>query len=224
MKNFWLLAVCILWGCGPDPIPEPQPTVLISPSDGDLCTLASKVNDAERQVRFQWTAALNTDVYELIVQNTQTGLQFTKQTSLLTESLILPMGTPYKWYVLSKSTLTPAVNQSDIWQFYLEGEPNATYVPFPARLVTPENQVVLVKSETEEYFFQWEGLDLDNDISHYDLYLGDDPDTMSLKKDNITTEQTNLNLISPGTYYWQIKTFDEEGNQSTSLLFSFQIN
>ncbi len=224
MRNFWILMVCIVWSCGPDPIPEPEPSLLISPTNGDLCTTASKVNDAERQVRFQWTAALNTEIYELIVQNTQTGQQYSKQSSLLSESLILPMGAPYRWYVLSKATLTPAVGQSESWKFYLEGEPNASYVPFPALLLSPENEAIIDKTDEGVYTFQWEGLDLDNDIDHYALYLGTDPDALSLKKDSISEQRTDLTLTPSATYYWQIVTFDKEGNQSASLVFSFQIN
>ncbi|MGA0443659.1 MAG: hypothetical protein ACO3M3_01145, partial [Flavobacteriaceae bacterium] len=63
MRNFWILMFCIVWSCGPDPIPEPEPSLLISPANNDLCTTASKVNDAESQVRFQWTAALHTEIY-----------------------------------------------------------------------------------------------------------------------------------------------------------------
>ncbi|MGA0444519.1 MAG: hypothetical protein ACO3M3_05560, partial [Flavobacteriaceae bacterium] len=164
------------------------------------------------------------EIYELIVQNTQTGQQYSKQTSLLSESLILPMGAPYRWYVLSKAILTPAVGQSESWKFYLEGESNASYVPFPALLLSPKNEAIIDKTDKGVYTFQWEGLDLDNDIDHYALYLGTDPDALSLKKDFISEQRTDLTLTPSATYYWQIVTFDKEGNQSTSLVFSFQIN
>ena len=72
MNRLALLLLVLLIGCGPDPIPDPQPADLISPSNLDTCTTASRVNDFESQVRFQWTAPLHSDSYELVIQNSIT--------------------------------------------------------------------------------------------------------------------------------------------------------
>ena len=86
----------IFFSCGPDPIPVPEPSILIAPSNLNTCNTASRINDLERQVRFQWTASLNTESYNLVVQNTLTGEQQTITTTLLTESIILTSGAPYQ--------------------------------------------------------------------------------------------------------------------------------
>ena len=95
---FFLLS--IFFSCVPDPIPVPEPSLLLAPSNLNTCNSATRINDLERQVRFQWTATLNTESYNLVVQNTLTGEQQTITTSLLTESIVLNSGTPYQWYVI----------------------------------------------------------------------------------------------------------------------------
>lgn len=216
--------ILLMWACAPDPIPEPQATQLLTPSNLNICTTATGVNDQEKQVVFEWTSALNTDSYTLIVQNTITGRQYSRETSLLKENMILPSGAPYRWYVLTKSSLTPAVGKSLVWYFYLEGEPGVTYIPFPALLLQPENDSTVSPNANGAYVFQWAGKDIDNDISHYNLYLGNQPDELNLVKENVSVENVQLNLNSGQTYYWQVKTIDREGNSSLSLVYSFQTN
>ena len=101
MNRLALLLLVLLIGCGPDPIPDPQPADLISPSNLDTCTTASRINDFESQVRFQWTAPLHSDSYELVIQNSITGKLHSISTLLLTESVVLPSGAPYQWYIVS---------------------------------------------------------------------------------------------------------------------------
>ena len=72
-------------GCGPDPIPDPEATILLSPENLNNCSSASRVNDSERQVLFQWTKALFAESYELIVKNSVTQESFNINTTLFNE-------------------------------------------------------------------------------------------------------------------------------------------
>ena len=141
MKKVFLFMILIVLGCGPDPIPDPESVFLIAPDNLESCTTASRVNDLERQVRFQWTAALNTDQYELVIENTLTNQQFRSTTYLLNVSVILPAGAPYRWFVRSKSSLTPVTSDSQSWSFYLEDSPEESHFPFPAKLISPEKSL-----------------------------------------------------------------------------------
>ena len=70
--------------------------------------------------------------------------------------------------------------------------------------------------------FNWEGADLDNDISSYTLLIGASEDTL----EEVATGLTGVNYSTPlaggNQYYWQVITTDSEENQSSSLIFYFQ--
>jgi len=212
----------IFFSCGPDPIPVPEPSLLIAPSNLNTCNTASRINDLERQVRFQWTAPLNTESYNLVVQNTLTGEQQTITTSLLTESIILTSGAPYQWYVISKSSLTVEEGKSSIWYFYLEGNPQASHFPFPALLLSPSDELIVSLNASNAFTFEWEGNDLDNDIQGYDFYLGTSSSFLNKEREAITSQQVTLVLISNTIYFWQIISKDLQGNRSTSEIYQFQ--
>ena len=212
----------IFFSCGPDPIPVPEPSLLIAPSNLNICNTASRINDLERQVRFQWTAPLNTESYNLVVQNTLTGEQQTITTSLLTESIILTSGAPYQWYVISKSSLTGEEGKSSIWYFYLEGNPQASHFPFPALLLAPSDELIVSLNAINAFTFEWEGNDLDNDIQGYDFYLGTSSSSLNKEREAITSQQVTLVLISNTIYFWQIISKDLQGNRSTSEIYQFQ--
>jgi len=221
-SNFLAIIFVFLWGCGSEPIPEPEPTQLIAPANLNECTTESVLNELERQVRFEWTIALNTDSYELVVENALTNKKYGKSSSLLTESLILPSGAPYRWYVNSESLLSSAIAKSDVWQFYLEGTPNSSFIPFPAVLFQPDHQSIVELDAEGKVSFLWEGHDLDQDIDRYDLYLGTDEENLILNKEGLTASQVLISLDSGTTYFWQVFTFDLEANVSKSEVFSFQ--
>ncbi len=224
MKKLTTFFLIFFWSCGPDPIPDPEAVSLIAPENLNNCTSASRVNDIERQVRFQWTAALFAESYELIVQNSVTQERFISNTTLLNESLKLPGSAPYQWFVKSKSSLTPVTTNSSSWQFYLEGDPNTSHLPFPAVLLDPQDKAIVSLSISNSFLLLWEGNDLDNDIISYDLYLGNDPNQLILKEEKIDLTQFSVVLESDNEYYWQIITHDKNQNQSKSSIFSFQTN
>ena len=217
---FFLLS--FFFSCGPDPIPVPEPSLLLAPSNLNTCNSATRINDLERQVRFQWTATLNTESYNLVVQNTLTGEQQTITTYLLTESIVLTSGTPYQWYVISKSSLTLAEGKSSIWHFYLEGNPQESHFPFPAILLVPSDELIVSLNASNAFTFEWEGNDLDNDIQGYDFYLGTSSSSLNKEREAITSQQVTLVLIPNTIYFWQIISKDLQGNQSTSEIYQFQ--
>ena len=221
MKKLIVLFFIFLFSCGPDPIPDPQAVFLLAPENFNNCTSASRINNVEREVTFRWTAALFAESYELIVQNTINQEIFLSSTAMLNESLILPGGSTYQWFVRSKSSLTPVTADSSSWQFYLEGDPTLSHFPFPANLITPENNTTVVLTGNT-FLLEWQGNDLDNDIVFYDLYLGKNPNQLFLTQSEIELTQFSVTLESDSIYYWQIITHDKSQNQSKSSIFSFQ--
>jgi len=220
--RIYFLSLVLFWSCGPEPIPEPQATILIAPADLNECTTATILSETERQVKFQWTLALNTDSYELVVVNTMTNARYGKTSSLLTESIVLPSGAPYRWYVNSKSLLSTAVGKSSVRQFYLEGSQDESHLPFPAVLLRPENQSTVDLEGSGDFSFDWEGHDLDEDIESYAIYLGKSEDDLELVQEGLTVSQLSLSLDTGERYFWQIITLDSERNTSKSEVYSFQ--
>ena len=218
----YFLSLILIWSCGSEPIPEPQATVLIAPADLNECTTALVLSETERQVKFQWTLALNTDSYELVVVNTLTNARYEKTSSLLTESIVLTSGASYRWYVNSKSLLSSAVGKSSVRQFYLEGSQDESYLPFPAVLLRPENQSIVDLESSGDFLFDWEGYDLDEDIVSYAVYLGKTEDNLDLVQEGLTVSQLSLSFDTGERYFWQIITLDSEGNTSKSEVYSFQ--
>ena len=220
--NFFLLVILILYGCGPEPIPDPEASILIAPTNLNECNTATVLNELESQVKFEWTNSLNTDSYELIIENSLTNIKLTKKTSLLTETVILARGKPYRWYVNSTSLLSTEVSKSQVWQFYLEGNSEETYFPFPAELHEPKNQSIVILDASSTITFLWEGYDLDQDIDRFDFYIGTTKNDLVKEKEGLKVEQTTLNLMTGTIYFWQVVTFDEVNNVSKSQIFSFQ--
>ena len=180
------------------------------------------LSETERQVKFQWTLALNTDSYELVVVNTMTNARYEKTSSLLTESIVLTSGASYRWYVNSKSLLSSAVGKSSVRQFYLEGSQDESYLHFPAVLLRPENQSIVDLESSGDFLFDWEGYDLDEDIVSYAVYLGKTEDNLDLVQEGLTVSKLSLSLDTGERYFWQIITLDSEGNTSKSEVYSFQ--
>ncbi len=218
-----LLLSCLgflLCTCGPEPIPDPGATSLVAPKNLDSCTTADKLNDSESQVSFVWGTALNTDDYELVIRNQKTGIVTRKTTVLTSLNQVLQRGANYSWWVVSRAALSNVTTKSEVWFFYLEGEPELKHTPFPAALVFPEFEAVVTLTDNQ-VLLEWKGTDLDNDIAFYQLYFGTDPDKLALVADNLTQTKNGQTVVSDTVYYWQVITVDREGNTSASRVGQF---
>ena len=209
-----------LWSCKPDPIPEPIAAQLLAPENLDNCSTADKINDNESQVSFLWNTALHTDDYELVIRNQSTGILIRRTTLLTSLNQILQRGSSYSWWVISRSEVSDISSKSEIRYFYLEGETELKHAPFPAALEFPEENAV-VSLLNNIITFKWEGSDLDNDIAHYDLYVGTEEETISIVAENITQRESEQQLVSGTTYFWKVITVDREANSSESIIREF---
>lgn len=221
MKKWMLFCIGFaLYSCGPEPIPDPGIVQLVAPKNLDLCTTADKLNDSESQVKFVWNAALNTDDYELVIRNQRTGILKRKITVLTSINQVLQRGANYSWWVVSRGALTENTTKSEVWHFYVEGQPELKHTPFPAALIYPVKEEV-VSPTNNQVQLEWNGSDLDNDIDFYQLFLGTNAKNIVLVKDKITQMKHLENVDSNTTYYWKVITVDREGNTSESRLGQF---
>ena len=221
MKRYVFLFVLLSVGCKKEVIPDPNPAILIGPVNNDKCNTATVLSNQKSQVNFSWQEADHTDEYELVVRDILTNVDQKKRTIRFSSTVVLDRGKQYSWWVNSQSEQTENITKSEVWTFYLEGLSTSSYFPFPAKLLSPENnsQITL---ENGAFTLRWEAVDLDNDIESYDVYLGDDPDDLKVVAENITTNSFSANLNHDQYYNWRVTTIDKQKNVSHSSVGVFR--
>ncbi|MCL6295299.1 hypothetical protein [Jejuia spongiicola] len=205
------------------PVPKnPASAILVYPEQNSECTTGTNVTTTNSTVEFEWNVSANTDTYELSLKNLELGSTTTHNATTNKISIELLKGTPYSWFIVSKSNSVDNTAQSQTWKFYNAGEGTVSYAPFPAEVVAPVNNVNV--ATTDKVTLDWNGSDVDNDISVYDIYFGTTTTPPSFKTDHPESSLVDVAVTSGTTYYWYIITKDEEGNNSQSETFKFTID
>ena len=208
-----------LVGCK-DPIPAPDAAILVAPEDNVSC-LYVPLNTATANVLFSWQQALNTDDYVLKVRSEATGIETTTPTENTSLRLTLDRGEVYGWKVVSRSEASAEETESNTRYFFLEAQQQLAHLPFPAKLVSPEEEEV-VELNNGNVEFSWEGADLDSDISSYNILLGGTETSLETIASGLTQSSYSYAVEMGNQYYWQVETIDREGNRSSSLISYFQ--
>ncbi|NIJ45872.1 hypothetical protein FHR24_002343 [Wenyingzhuangia heitensis] len=229
MKNIKNLAIGLILliaiSCGgnkdsEEMVLEPQKAVLVYPAENEECEGGIVVSDTEAVLEFKWQKAENADSYLLKVESLNTGVvkEFTANTNFKEVNLL--RGVPYSWSVVSLKKGSQITATSSLWEFYMAAEGVENYIPFPAKLLNPTNEEIIVTSSVT---IEWSGNDVDNDIKEYELYL--DTNSNPTTKHATTNLQTveNISLITGTTYYWKVVTKDLAGNSSNSQVYSFTL-
>lgn len=221
MRSRVLLIGWFLFSLGcKDPIPDPEAAILELPANNTDCLYVS-IDSSEAEVRFRWREARHTGTYRLIVQNIESGQDYVRSTKLTQLTLQLTRGNAYQWKIISTSEASQVETDSQMRYFYLEGEQQYTYVPFPASLISPHNNAVVSLTDGE-LSFSWEGADLDDDIESYSFFLGESEEPLVKIAENLSTSSFRY-AVNPNTqYYWKVVTIDRAGNSSNSQTYSFR--
>jgi len=217
-----LSAITLFIGCSKDESPKnPTEAVLVFPDNNQECNQGVDVNINQSSVTFTWDASTNTDSYDVVLKNLDTGTTTTHNSITNQLAITLNKATPYSWSVISKSTSSTETAQSDTWKFYNAGDPVTSYTPFPAELVSPAMgaNITGVTSQT----LSWQGSDIDNDIVSYDVYFGTVTPPTNLQN-STAASALDVTVASGNTYFWRIVTRDGEGNTSQSEIFEFRVN
>lgn len=209
-------------GDGPDEeIKDPTKASLAFPTNNEECTDGIVINNIDAKIEFDWQSADHTDSYTLTIKNLLTNSISDYNATSDQLEVTLKRGTPYSWYVVSKSNKTTTTSTSDTWKFYLAGEGISNYAPFPAELNSPTNGASVSGATVT---LEWTGGDVDNDVKEFEVYL----DTNASPSTKVITTSTNTlanhTIIASTTYYWKVVTHDNHGNTSTSEIYSFIVN
>ena len=116
---------------------NPGKPSLVYPDNGAPCEDGTSINDTQSEINFQWTAAENAESYLLSVTNLSSNSEQTFNSAVANISVALLKADPYRWTVTAqgKAGSTPSV--SDAWKFYLAGDAQVNYAPFPPELLAP---------------------------------------------------------------------------------------
>ena len=134
----------------------------------------------------------------------------------------LERGAPYSWYVVSKSESNENIALSEVRNFYLEGPSQLTYIPFPAKLISPMKESIINSGDIVR--FEWQGYDLDGDIENYDLIIENPSNGEEIKYEKIVNQNFEVELQKGNIYLWKIITRDKENNLSSSDTSNFELS
>ncbi|WP_411030391.1 hypothetical protein [Spongiimicrobium sp. 3-5] len=208
-----------------EPIDEPlgpTATTLLFPENDKECNTGIAVDNERSTVNFQWNTSENTDSYEVILKELDSEAEIKVESNINEADITIKKATAYRWKVISKSTTSDKIAESEVWRFYNSGDGVINYAPFPADVVQPTIGNNL-DANTTSVSLEWSGSDVDNDIIGYEVYFGtDNPPMNSL--DQITNSSTDVAVVTGNTYYWMIKTTDEANNTSESEVFWFKVD
>ena len=218
-----LISFLLLTACkkddGPDNMGDPGSAKLVFPENNSECTEGTIINNLESTITFQWEVSPNTDTYEINVRNLNSDVSQKTTIDINEAGMTLERNVPYEWFVVSKSADGTTL-ESGKWRFYNAGDGVENYAPFPANAVNPTRGQTVGTAGT--ITLQWQGNDVDNDITEYEILFGTASDpTASLG----TTAQNSIdtNIDSGQTYYWRVITKDSAGNTSQSDVFDFKV-
>ena len=200
----------------------PEQALLIFPNNNQECNQGVEIPGTNNtNVTFTWENDINAESYALVIKNliTQIERSYTSNSNEFTASI--EKATPYSWYVITYNAINLETVESDIWKFYNAGDPVTSYTPFPADAVYPE--MAGVYSGITTIRLEWDGLDIDNDITDYDVYF--DTETTPTNLIGNTIQNTmDTEVVAGNIYYWRIVTNDAEGNNSQSEIFQFKVD
>ncbi|HTN20240.1 MAG TPA: hypothetical protein VL125_07180 [Pelobium sp.] len=199
----------------------PGAVTLLMPQSNEACAVG-QIEGNKSVISFTWNKDENSDKYEVVINDLKKGETSTYETVATKLDVSLPVGTPFSWYVRSKSSKTAASSQSSIWKFYVSGPGTATYAPFPADQLSPELKQT-VTAVNEKVTLSWVGSHVENSIQGYDVYLSENVNSPSLIKADLGASSFAIDVKSNAIYYWKVITKDKNGNQSDSGVYQFYV-
>lgn len=199
---------------------NPNAPTLTAPSNNNSCEVGKKVNANQSEVTFSWAATANTKSYTLSYTNATTNVTSNKTLLSTSTTAILNRGTVYSWRVTAHNIIPSKTATSGSRTFYLSAEPIVTNVPLAAVLKTPS-------SSTGVASLAWEGSDPDaGDTLSYTVYVDkvDGKQTPLSALTNLSSKTASATLEAGSTYFWRVKTTDQNKNSSFSLISTFTAN
>jgi hypothetical protein len=197
---------------------SPGSANLTAPLNNKNCEIGTLVDVFTSEVTFNWTSVTGADSYNLTYTDLSTNDTKTKTNITSTSTkIVLFRGRIYAWSVQGISSNSNRGPRSGTAKFYLQGNPNFNKVPLAAVLASPSNS-------GNDVTFSWTGKDPDaNDTLTYSIYVDKVDGKQSPVSSGLTSPSTKITLETGSTYYWRIKSTDQNNNSSYSLVSKFSL-
>ncbi|WP_026934056.1 hypothetical protein [Christiangramia echinicola] len=229
--TLYISGLILLTSCdsGSDPTPTPQPDIdepgmatLKLPENNKECE-QGEISGNSAMVEFSWEEASETESYDLKITNldNQTTSVKTALTATFTD-VSLGRGHPYSWQVISRNSGS-ITNSSNTWKFYLAGDGESNFAPFPVNALSPTPGAT-VTPDNGEVSISWEASqDPDGEAVTYTLFADKVDATQEPPANwkNITSTSVNVSVEANTVYYWRVVTSDGS-NTSTSSIYTFK--
>jgi hypothetical protein len=205
-------------------VPAPGKSSLSAPENNEICYEGEAVNESNSAVTFSWDTSSDTSSYDLQITNQETNETQTEGGITSTSKVVtLATDVSYSWKVVSKANDTSDTTNSDTWQFYLAGDGQENYAPFPATIISPTSGAA-VDSNGGKVILSWEGNDPDEgDSLTYTVYFDNIDGLQDPIEESTLDLSKEVDAESGTTYYWRIKTSDGSSSSFT-LVYSFIVN
>ena len=205
-------------------VPTPGKSSLSAPENNEVCYEGEEVDDSNSEVTFSWDASSDTDSYDLVITNQETSQSQTESGITSTSKAVtLATDVSYSWKIVSKANDTSDTTDSDTWQFYLAGDGQENYAPFPATILSPTSGAA-VDANNGTVNLSWEGNDPDEgDSLSYTIYFDEVDGLQDPIEEELTETTLDVSVESGKTYYWRVKTSDGQSSSFT-LVYSFIVN
>jgi len=236
---FSFLIIISCGGGGDDPVTPPvivnpptPPVVILQPgapalsfpADNESCQDGTSINDSQSEVNFQWGASANTNNYVLTITNLATSTELTFNSTTANKVVALSKSDPYRWSVTAQGATGSTPAQSSLWKFYLAGDAQVNYAPFPPDLLSPKSGSN-VFSVNNEVTLTWGASDVDNDLSTYKVYFDttDGSTLLGSYPHSAETTSTAVSVSANTLYYWKVIAIDANANESDSGVYTFRV-
>lgn len=205
-------------------VPAPGKSSLSAPENNEVCYEGEEVDETNSEVTFSWDASSDTDTYDLVITNQETSQSQTESGITSTSKAVtLATDVSYSWKIVSKANDTSDTTDSDTWQFYLAGDGQENYAPFPATIISPTSGAA-VDANNGTVTLSWEGNDPDEgDNLTYTIYFDEVDGLQDPIEEELTETTLDVSVESGKTYYWRVKTSDGKSSSFT-LVYSFIVN
>ena len=205
-------------------VPTPGKSNLSAPENNEVCYEGEEVDDTNSEVTFSWDASSDTDSYDLVITNQETS-QSQTESGITSTSKVVTLATDisYSWKIISKANDTSDITESETWQFYLAGDGQENYAPFPATILSPSSGAA-VDSNNGSIILSWEGNDPDEgDSLTYTIYFDQVDGLQNPIEEDVSESSLEVSVENGTTYYWRVKTSDGKSSSYT-IVYSFIIN
>jgi len=208
----------------PPVILQPGAPALSFPADNESCQDGTSINDSQSEVNFQWGASANTNNYVLTITNLATSTELTFNSTTANKVVALSKSDPYRWSVTAQGATGSTPAQSSLWKFYLAGDAQVNYAPFPPDLLSPKSGSN-VFSVNNEVTLTWGASDVDNDLSTYKVYFDttDGSTLLGSYPHSAETTSTAVSVSANTLYYWKVIAIDANANESDSGVYTFRV-